>query len=155
MTETRSCTCSPAIDRYAKSKHTWISSGSRNGYSCKIFSGVSPAASIPRTCSTAIRKPLMIGLPLKVRVNLNSIEQFSFGHAETSFSSICGPTTLRPTVSSPHSPWGIAQKVHSRGARKSGPLLAQLLYSSGLCGCNQATLSVPFLFVKQHRAQIC
>ena len=42
-----------------------MSSGSSSGYSRRIVSAVSPAASIPSTCSTAIRMSRMIGFPPK------------------------------------------------------------------------------------------
>ena len=40
-----------------------MSSTSRTEYSSRIVSSVSPAASIPRMCSTAIRISRMMGLP--------------------------------------------------------------------------------------------
>ena len=45
-----------------------MSSGCRNGYSARIVCSVSPAASIPRTCSTAMRMSRMIGFPPKTSV---------------------------------------------------------------------------------------
>src|SRR4051794_30499789 len=40
-----------------------MSSGSRNAYALRMSCALSPAASIDRTCSTARRLPLTIGLP--------------------------------------------------------------------------------------------
>jgi len=56
-----------------------MSSGSSSAYSRTIVSAVSPAASIPRTCSTAIRMSPDDRLPPEdVRPHGDAIERFRF-----------------------------------------------------------------------------
>jgi hypothetical protein len=63
---TASSTRSWPTTRRAYSKQARTSAASNHGYSARSVSDVSPAASMPRTCSTASRRPLMIGLPPKI-----------------------------------------------------------------------------------------
>ena len=58
-----------------------MSSASRNSYSLRIVSGVSPEASIPRTCSTAMRISRMMGPPQYPRTHRDAVQEFLFsGH---------------------------------------------------------------------------
>ena len=59
MGSTRSC---PTILR-AYNRHASTSSRSNHGYPSRMDSIVSPAASIPKTCSTASLRPRIIGFP--------------------------------------------------------------------------------------------
>jgi hypothetical protein len=59
---TRSC----ATTRWAYMRQARTSSGSIQEYPSRMVSGVSPAASIPSTCSTASRRPRNTGLPPKM-----------------------------------------------------------------------------------------
>ncbi len=69
----RSC----ATILWAYTKQACMSSGSIQSYPLRIISAVSPAASIPNTCSTANRLPRIIGFPPKIS-GLKVIRSSSF-----------------------------------------------------------------------------
>ncbi len=56
--------CDTSCQAYTRQAR--ISSASRNGYSCRTYSGVAPSASIARTCSTATRVSRIVGFPANV-----------------------------------------------------------------------------------------